>query len=130
MLELTKGTASEKIILTLTELTTLNEPNFLFVFTHTLTKTQVKFVRLETDEESSYPSRYNQFSVATVTTFLNKPVGEWLYEVYEQESTTNTDPALSTGLVENGKMILYPATADEFEYEKYNEPVTYKAYQG
>jgi hypothetical protein len=123
MLELHSGQTGEKIIVTLTELTTITYPYYLFVFTHTETKNVVKFVAGA--DESPYPYRYNQF---TVDTSLFAPDGYWLYEVHEQESATNTDPATSGAIVEYGKMILYKAS--EFEYEQYNEPVTYKAYNG
>lgn len=131
MLELQKGQTSEKIILTLTELCSIDEPNFLFIFTHTLTKTEVAFVKLQSDDESDYPSRYNQFDINTSTLFgTGKPVGEWLYRVYEQASAVNIDPDNATALIESGKLILNRADADAFEYGKYDEPVTYKAYDG
>jgi hypothetical protein len=131
MIELTKGQSGEKIIITLTELKTLDEPNFLFIFTHTLTKETVVFIKLNIDDESDYPSRYNQFDINTAALFgTGKPTGEWLYRIYEQVSAMNTDPDLATGVVENGKMLLYPAAADIFDYEKYDEPVTFKQYNG
>lgn len=123
MLELHSGQTGEKIIVTLTELTTLSNPYYLFVFTHTETKNVVAFV--VGADESPYPERYNQF---TVSAALFNPDGYWLYEVHEQESSTNTDSAASGAIVEYGKMILYKV--DEFEYQQYNEPVTYKAYNG
>jgi hypothetical protein len=128
MLELNYGAASEKIIVTLGELETLDEPNYLFIFTHTLTKQQIVFIKLNSDDESEYKSRYNKFNITTVSTFLNKPIGEWLYEIYEQVSNLNTDPDLATSLLEFGKMILYSAV--EFEREMYENQTSFKTYQG
>lgn len=128
MLELTYGNTDEEIVVTLNELKTLDEPNFLFIFIHTLTKTRVAFVKLNGDDQSADVSRYNLFLLDTATLFLNKPIGEWLYSVYEQASTTNTDESLATSLLEQGKMLLYRTT--DFEFEKYDEPVTYKTYNG
>jgi hypothetical protein len=128
MLELNTGQSGEKIIVTLTELQTLDEPYYLFRFVHVVTKQVVSFIKGQIDDESDYPSRYNQFDVDTAVVFLNKPVGGWHYEAYEQPGAVNTDPALATTLLESGKMLLYAATA--FEYEKYNEPVTFKTYNG
>ena len=128
MLELTKGQTSEKIIVTLDELKTLNEPYYLFVFTHVTTKDVVKFIISAEDDESNYPERYNQFNLNTETIFGLKPVGEWHYIIYEQASSTNQDPDLTTSLLEYGKMLLYPTSA--FAYTKYDNPVTYKAYNG
>lgn len=130
MLRLTKGSASEKIIVTLTEKVTLAEPYFLFIFTHNLTGQEITKIFTPDDDESDYPSRYNQFDVATVTLFANQPVGEWLYRAYEQASAVNTDPDLATGLVESGKLQLLPASADVFSFDEYNEATTFKSYQG
>src|SRR5262245_22378752 len=128
MLELRKGQVNEKIVVTLTELITLAEPNFLFVFTQTTTKEKVSFVKLNSDDESDFPSRYNQFDINTNTLFGSVMHGQWNYEVYEQESETNLDPELATGIVEQGKMILYSAT--EFEFTQHNQATTFKVYNG
>lgn len=128
MLELQINQAGQKIILTLVELKTLDDPYYLFVFRHIETKQEVKIVRSTADDESGFPSRYNQFNIDTSTVFLGKPAGSWNYEVYEQESAVNTDPALATGLIEKGKLILYAAA--EMEFEKYNTPTSYKTYNG
>lgn len=130
MLELQAGQTGQKIIVTLNELQTLDEPNYLFRFVHVLTKQVISFIRGQADDESGYPSRYNQFDINTAVTFLNKPVGEWHYTVYEQVGAVNTDPDLATGLLESGKMLLYPAAINEFAYDMYEEPTTYKTYQG
>lgn len=129
MLILTYGQASEKIIITLNELKTLTDPYYLFRFTHVLTKQVVSVIRAASLDESLFTARYNQFTVATVTTFFNKPTGEWHYAIYEQASSSNTDPALATTLLELGKLILLPAVAYE-PTEMYNNPTTFKAYAG
>jgi hypothetical protein len=128
MLVLTQGQSAEKIIVTLTELQTLPEPYYLFLFVHVLTKNEVTLIRSLDDDESVYPERYNQFEVNTATEFLNQPRGEWHYWVYEQSGSSNTDPENTTGLLENGKLLLRPST--EFGFDQYEEPVTYKAYNG
>lgn len=127
MLELTKGTASENIIVTLTEKVTLSNPYYLFIFTHILQKTTVSKIFSSASDTSGYTDRYNKFALATVTVFNNQPVGQYNYRVYEQASSTNTDPDNAT-LIESGKMILYPATA--FSEDEYNESQTFKAYNG
>ncbi|OOQ57144.1 hypothetical protein [Mucilaginibacter pedocola] len=126
MLELTAGQQSEKIIVTLTELTTLEAPHYLFVFTHVATK-QVVAVVMGADE-SPYPDRYNQFDINTATYFAGMPVGEWHYTAYQQDNPTNTNPAFTAGEVEFGKMRLSSET--DFEFTQYHQPATYKAYNG
>ena len=127
MLELTKGTATENIIVTLTEKVTLSNPYYLFIFTHILQKLVVTKIISSTLDTSSYTDRYNKFALATVTVFADQPVGQWNYRVYEQASAVNTNPVNAT-LIESGKLILYPATA--FDMDEYNESQTFKAYNG
>lgn len=126
MIELVQGALSEQVVVTLNEKKTLTDPYYLFVFTNSTTKDVVAFVAGA--DTSEHPTRYNQFNFTTSTTFLDKPSGQWLYEVYEQESAVNTDPDKATGLVESGKMNL--RDSEEFTYTEYNQAVTYKAYDG
>lgn len=115
------------MIVTLTELQTLNEPFFLFRFVHVITKNVVSIIKSSEDDESNYPERYNQFDIDTAVLFQDQPRGEWHYWAYEQSSDTNTDTE-QANLLENGKMYLYPP--EGFEFDKYDQPVTYKAYNG
>lgn len=126
MLELNIGQDSEEIVVTLKELATLANPNYLFVFTHVTTKAVVAFVAGA--DQSDYPERTNQFNINTDALFGLKPPGEWHYTAYEQVSAVNVNPVLALGIVEYGKMRLY--RENEFEYTQYDEPVTYKAYNG
>jgi len=128
MLQFKQNDTAVAIILTLTELVTLPAPNYLFIFTHVTTKDQVAFVKINSDDESSYPSRYNQFTIDPSVLFSGKNTGEWHYVVYEQADAVNTDPALAGSVIEYGKMILN-RTAD-FAYQMYNSSTQYKAYNG
>ena len=127
MILLTAGQTAEGIIVTLNEKKTISSPYYLFVFTHITTKDVVKKIINSADDESSYPERFNQFTIDTSAVFLNSKVGEWNYNVYEQESDSNTD---TDGLneVEQGIMKLQPA--DNFEYEQYEPTTSYKTYGG
>ena len=66
----------------------------------------MKFVVLNNQDTSSYKDRFNQFSLVTNTYFANYQDSEWDYKIYEQTSTSNTNPALATGLLEIGIMRL------------------------
>lgn len=116
------------LILTLTELVSINEPYYLFVFTHVLTKDVVKFIKSPSDDESLFPLRYNQFTIDPSVIFLGMQPGEWHYKVYEQTSGSNTDPSLSGAILEYGKMLLDRAT--EFVFTKYDQPTSFKTYNG
>lgn len=128
MLLFSLNDTSAELIVTLTEKVSLNDPYFLFVFTHVLTKEEVKFLKSEASDESSYPARYNQFTINPSVVFANKQPGEWHYNIYEQASSTNTDTDLTGGLLEQGKLMIRRAT--EFEYTKYSGATTYKTYNG
>ncbi|MFT3679426.1 MAG: hypothetical protein QM791_04085 [Ferruginibacter sp.] len=128
MLQFRQSDTSAILILTLTEKVSINEPNYLFVFTHVTTKEQVKFIKAEGADESTYPSRYNQFTINASVVFDSRPVGEWHYKVYEQQSETNLDEDLAGAELENGKLII--ERSEDFEFDKYNEPQSFKVYNG
>ena len=127
MLQLNNGLTTQTIILTLTELQTVANPYYLFVFAQSTTKQVVSFIKSSDDDESDYPERYNQFTINTAQLFAAAQAGEWLYTVYEQDNDSNTNP---TGMLvlERGKMQLQ--TNSSFSYTTYNLNTTYKAYNG
>lgn len=127
MLEFKQTDTAAVMILTLTELVTLTDPNYLFIFKHVTTKDIVAFVKSGVDDESDYPARYNQFTIDPVL-FAGQPTGEWHYQVYEQADNSNLDPFLSGGLLEEGK--LYVDRDPAFSFTTYNTSTTYKAYNG
>jgi hypothetical protein len=124
MLLLTQGNAQDSIVVTLTEKSTLESPVYLFVFEHITTKQIVNFIA--TNDISGYPDRYNEFYIPTAELFTE--LGQYVYNVYEQMSRTNTDP---TGLnnVENGQAKLQ-AGATSPVFSEYTPPTTYKTYGG
>lgn len=127
MILLTLGQTAEKITVTLNEKRTIDTGYYLFVFTHILTRDVINVIYSFLDDDSNFQDRYNEFDINTNTVFLNKPVGIWLYNVYEQASSSNTDPDGLTE-VEQGIMTLKPGSA--FSFTSYNEPSSYKAYAG
>lgn len=122
MIYLTKGSTSQ-IILTLKEKQTLSAPNYLFVFTHRGSNIEVKFVILNAADTSAFKDRFNQFSIVTNTYFGTQDSGEWEYQIYEQTSTTNTNSANATGLIETGIMRLNESTS--FTYTKHQPNNTF-----
>jgi hypothetical protein len=124
MIHLTKG-QTDSIILTLTEKQLLTNPNYLFVFTNRSSNLQVKFIQLNAADVSLYKDRYNKFSIVTNTYFGSSLNGQYVYNIYEQVSTSNTDPTglnlLETGILElNGTSI---------SYAQYSTTNTYKIRQ-
>lgn len=124
MLHLTKG-QTDNIVLTLTEKATLTNPNWLFIFESRLTNETISFVILGSADLSAYKERFNSFNLVVNTYFAHKTSGEYTYSIYEQASSSNTNPALATGLVEVGQMNLKDAT--DFSFTSYtNTTNTYK----
>lgn len=124
MIQLTKG-VTQFIYLTLTEKQTIASPNYLFVFKNRSTNFEVKFVLLYAADVSSFKERYNKFSLNVDKYFSSKPRGQYIYSVYQQTSTSNTDPSGLTEL-ESGIMWLNDA---ESVYTEYRTTDTYKIRQ-
>lgn len=117
------------IIVTLNEKRTIvSNCYYLFVFTHQTTKEEVKFIVSSSDDLSGYPNRYNTFQIDATQVFEDATLGSYLYDIYEQESSSNTNIDNTTNLVENGKMYLYGV--DTVPYSTYNPPTTYTQYNG
>jgi hypothetical protein len=106
MIYIEQGVVNQ-IVLTLTEVTTVPTPHYLFAFTNemnTLSVTQL----FTTADTSSYPERYNLF-------ILDEPVdiillqGQFTYQIY-QSSVPYVLPltiAQTTGVViEEGRMVV------------------------
>ena len=117
MIQLRKG-QTENVILTLTEKQTLIAPNYLFRFVHRATNREVKFVLLWAANTSPHKIRYDQFEIVVNTHFANCESGQWDYFIYEQVSSTNTDPVLANNMLECGIMQLADAT--DFTYTSHN----------
>lgn len=90
--------------LTLAELTTLDDPYYLFVFERRVPGRTVSFI---TTPDSS-TQRSDAFILDVDTLFDGCETGQYSYHVYEQESAENLDPLLSAGEVEHGVMQLHP----------------------
>jgi hypothetical protein len=120
MIRFTKG-QTQNIILTLTEKQLLTNPNYLFVFTNRSANTEVKFVKLNATDLSLYKDRYNEFSIVTNTNFGSSLNGQYVYQVYEQASTSNTNPT-GLNLLETGIMEL---VGTPFEFTEYSTIDTY-----
>lgn len=124
MIHLTKG-QTNSIILTLTEKQLLTNPNYLFVFTNRSSNLQVKFVKLYATDTSLYKDRYNEFSIVTNTYFGSSLNGQYIYSIYEQASTSNTNPA-GLNLLETGILEL---DGTGISYTQYSTTDTYKIRQ-
>jgi hypothetical protein len=126
MIVYTIGQQSDTLV-TLNESTTIVNAYYLFVFTNVSTKVVYKKIVNSTSDTSSYPDRINIYSFNTITLFASAQAGQYSYEVYEQASSSNTNPS-GLNLVECGKMLLNPAT--NLIQQGYEPTTTYKGYAG
>lgn len=122
MIYLRKGN-TDTIVVTLTEKQTLAAPNYLFYFKQRTSNDVVAFVLLNAADTSAYKARFNQFSIDGTAHFADELAGEWEYSIYEQTSTSNTDPAQATKLLETGIMRL--ADTDSFSFTEYETTNTF-----
>lgn len=126
MIVYTIGQQSETIV-TLNESTTIANPYYLFIYTNVSTKVQYKIIVNSTSDTSAYPDRINIYNFNTITLFQNAQAGQYSYDVYEQQSSTNLNPS-GLNLVECGKMLLNPAA--NLIQQGYEPTTTYKGYAG
>lgn len=123
MINLTFGTTAN-VYLTLSDSATLSAPNYLFVFTHRTSNVITSFVKLNGDDQSEYKDRYNLFSFDVDQLF--DEVGEYYYEVYEQESSSNLCATDATSLLETGIMRLSKEDEDNFTFKAYQTENTFQ----
>jgi len=131
MLVINKNT-NNYLRVTLQEKVTLSNPYYLFVFTSDITNRQVIFLQ---SNSSIHQDRYDEFLITEtsgtpdyssgVIEFL--PVGSWTYQIFEQESSTNLDPTLTGGLLENG---MAKVIGTNESYSTYTgQDITYKVHE-
>lgn len=103
MIYIEKGQLN-KIVLTLTESTTITDPVFLFKFVWEYDENVTPIYWIGTDT-SAYTYRYNYFEL-TEGTDATFRIGQYRYEVYE--SNTGSTPVDETGLdkIEEGRMVV------------------------
>ena len=95
------------------------------MFTNRSSNLQVKFVQLNAADISLYKDRYNEFSIVTNTYFGSSLNGQYVYSIYEQASTSNTNPA-GLNLLETGILEL---DGTGISYTQYSTTDTYKIRQ-
>jgi hypothetical protein len=113
MLQINKA-ESKNWYLTLTEKTTISNPYYLFSLKHRLTAVEYNFLLTDI---SSYKERYNEFAITEGAT-VTLDAGEYLYRIYAQTSSNNTNPELANELVEEGLVkVDFDVTRSEYTVE-------------
>lgn len=113
------------IVVTVTEQTTLSVPvHYLFELTFQDTKKSFYFIAQNT---STFTGRYDEFSITEMIGGnpligeINLPEGDFKYNIYQQASATNLNPALTISAlfykyVETGRGTVFAATVLPTEY--------------
>lgn len=120
---------TNSLTFTLTDMSTLTSPVYLFQFRNVTEKVSYYCIMADT---SLYKDRYNEFvftegtDLPLVGQLILGAGGQYEYFVYEQISTTNLDPTLATGLVESGLMDLERTGTT---YNQHAIDQTYKTHQ-
>ena len=125
MIKFTKGNTDTNYI-TLKEKQTILDANFLCVFQSRITNEKVKFVLVNSADQSLYKDRFNEFDVVVNTYFANYEEGWFTYTIYEQASPSNLIEASAGAVVETGLMFL--SDGQDVTTTKYDNPTTYKVY--
>jgi hypothetical protein len=123
MLKVTRG-QSNSVVFTLTEKTTLSSPYFLVVFNNLATNELVYAICPDT---STQTTRYNLLTIIESNTSIplsgqvKLVEGTYQYKVYEQSSSSNLNPSLSTSLVETGLLKSTTTATSSFIDNTYTE---------
>lgn len=105
-------------VTTVTELTTISNPEYLFEFVEEQTDESYYCILADT---SLYPTRYNEFSI-TDGSDLNFPIdGYYTYKIYEQPDGTGTLDPTGLTMVETGRAHVYVADVSPNEYDDTSE---------
>lgn len=118
---LLKSNQLNKFVVTLTQNTTVCDPEYLFQFVHIFSKEEVRMIL---SDVSPHPTRYNEFEFVEGQGVGQIPFpyeGQYNYYVYAQTAGSgNLDPLLATELVENG-IAVFIVVADDTTNENYFE---------
>lgn len=107
------------VILTLTESSTLSNPNYLFVFDNEF-NVNSNPIYFTTSDTSISTNRYNAFNIIESSTgstsggtsvALNLVAGQYSYKVYESTGSTLSVSATTGSIVESGRMIVDDITS-------------------
>ena len=120
MIRLNKVEDSQDFALTCSELTTLTNPFYLFVFRNDMSGVEKVIVLADKSERKG---RYNLFTIDG--SFFDSE-GWYTYKVYEQNTADNILIANTVSVVEEGRAFIYQSNPTE--PTEYNNEVKFKEY--
>ena len=112
--------------MTITELTTIPNPHYLFEFIHEQSLKSYVFTDFDMPNISIAKERYDELTFIDGVCFVIEYLGSYIYNVYQQTDPSNLDPTLTQGLVETGRAEAVDAPATNNFYES---PITFEIYE-
>lgn len=101
-------------MVTVTELTTIQNPKYLFEFIEEQSDDKVYCIL---ENVSTATTRYDEFVIEDGVDVEFPYTGFYTYKIYQQTSAVNLDPKLSQGLVEEGRAHVYEDESPSAEYD-------------
>ena len=111
------------MIVTVTELTTVSPVHYLFEFEHE--QSFLKYYCI-LPNLSTATSRYDEFVIEDGVDVTFDYDGYYTYRIYQQTSSTNLDPDLSDGLVEEGRAHVYVQDSPD---NTFTQNITFNIYE-
>lgn len=111
------------LIVTVTELTTISNPAYLFEFIH---EQSFKEYHCVLNNISTATPRFDEFVLVDGVDVNFDYNGYYIYNIYEQQSPGNLDPNNTVGLVETGRAEVIEIDSPSFEY---NSPINFNIYE-
>jgi len=124
MILLNQSANNDRVVVTLSELTTIPNANYLFVFEREMPGERVAVVVTPSDDESDAKQRYNQYTFDTASLFAGKTAGRYVYKIYEQAGTSEDETGLN--MIEQG--ICEVLSTGGTSYVQYTPETNYNAY--
>lgn len=109
------------MIVTVTELTTITNPEYVFEFEYEQTGEKVACILSDT---STSQTRYNSFTFEDGVNAELPDVGDYIYRVFEQPAGTGTTTTTGLNRVEKGRAYVYDSGEVRNEYTNSNEEDT------
>ena len=109
--------------MTVTELTTVSPVHYLFEFEHE--QSFLKYYCILANISSS-TERFDEFQFEDGVDVALDYDGYYTYRIYQQTSSTNLDPELSDGLVEEGRAHVYVVDSPSTEF---STNITFNIYE-
>ena len=122
MLRILKDSTSN-LIVTVTELTTVSPVYYLFEFEHE--QSFLKYYCILSNI-SLATERYDEFDIIDGVDVNFDYDGYYTYRIYQQTSSSNLDPTLSDGIVEEGRAHVYVIDSPGNEF---TSNITYNIYE-